>query len=207
MSHTDTPTAHDHTHPANRGYQLLTAISMTIGRGAAARTVADLAELSTDDRVLDIGCGPGTAIRRAGRHGATATGLDPSPLMLRLAHAITTIRRVHNVTWIQAPAETLPLPTASVTVVWALSSVHHWADRTAGLRETHRVLAPGGTVLLAERLVAPGARGHARHGLTHDQAETLTRELTAAGFTNLHTHTRPARRRTLLIIQGQHETA
>jgi hypothetical protein len=36
--------------------------------------------------------------------------------------------------------------------------------------------------VLAERLTKPGARGHAAHGLTPDQAEDLARQLSAAGF-------------------------
>ena len=203
MSDTEMPTAHGHAKPAGRAYQLFTALSMTIGRGTTARSVADLAELTTRDRVLDIGCGPGTAVRLAAHRCADATGVDPSPVTLRLARWITSFRRIRNVTWVKATAESLPVPPASATVVWALSSLHHWTDRAAGLHEAHRVLTPGGTVLIVERLVTPDAKGHARHGLTHDQLEALAPELTTAGFTQVHTQMRPARRRTLAIAYGR----
>jgi ubiquinone/menaquinone biosynthesis C-methylase UbiE len=88
--------------------------------------------------------------------------------MLGLGRGITAAQRVRNVTFAQGSAEALPLPDESATVVWALSSVHHWADRSAGLSETRRVLAPGGRILLAERFVQPGARGRAAHGFTRD---------------------------------------
>ena len=131
------------------------------------------------------------------------TGVDPAPEMLRLGQWITAARRIINVTFREGRAEALPLPDASVTVAWALSSVHHWPDRAAGLAEAARVLAPGGRILLAERLVKPGARGHAAHGLSRDEASRLAADLAAAGFTGASCDTRKAgRRRTLLIVRG-----
>jgi len=190
-------------HPLHKAYEMLTAMSMTVGRGPAARTVADLAGLVTDDRVVDIGCGPGTAARLAAHRCAGVIGVDPAPGMLRLGRWLATIRRVRNVTFAEGRAEALPLPDGSATVMWTLSSVHHWDDRAAGLAEAHRVLAPGGRVLLAERLVEPGATGHGAHGLTSDQADQLVGDLQAAGFTDVRRETRAARRRTLVIVQGR----
>ncbi len=184
------------------GYRFLTAISMTAGRGPAARTVAALAGLSPQDRVVDIGCGPGTAGRAAARRCASVTGVDPAPEMLRLGRWITAARRITNLTFSEGRAEALPLPDASVTVAWALSSVHHWPDRSAGLAEAVRVLAPAGRILLAERLVKPGARGHAAHGLSREQASRLSADLAAAGFTGVSCDTCQAGRRTLLIVRG-----
>jgi len=189
--------------PLRAGYRLLTAISMTVGRGAAARAVAALAGLVPQDRLIDIGCGPGTAARTAAGQCAGVTGVDPAPEMLRLGRWITAARRIANVTFREGRAEALPLPDASATVAWALSSVHHWPDRAAGLAEAARVLAPGGRILLAERLVNPGARGHAAHGLSRDEASRLAADLAAAGFTGASCDTRKAgRRRTLLIVRG-----
>ena len=167
---------------SERAWQIVTALSMTAGRGPLARAVADAAELTPADRVVDIGCGPGTAVRHAARQGAAATGVDPDPAMLRLARWITALRRPPDVSWLQGRAEKLPLPDDQATVVWAISSAHHWEDRGTGIGEAWRVLAPGGRLVLAERLARPGARGHAAHGLTRDHAEDLARQLADAGF-------------------------
>jgi ubiquinone/menaquinone biosynthesis C-methylase UbiE len=175
---------------------------MTVGRGNRARAVADLAKVATGDRVLDVGCGPGAAARLAARQGAAVVGVDPSAVMLRFARWISAVRRVDDLDWRVGRAEALPLPDASVTIAWAISTVHHWDDPTAGLGEIRRVLAPAGRVLLAERLVQPGARGHAAHGLTRHQADRLAAELAAAGFTDIHTDIRRAGRRTFLIVAG-----
>jgi ubiquinone/menaquinone biosynthesis C-methylase UbiE len=182
--------------------EVVTALSMIVGRGKRARAVADLANVTRGGRVLDVGCGPGTAARLAARRGAVVIGVDPSPVMLRFARWISAARRAHGLDWRVGRAESLPLEDGSVTVAWAISTVHHWDDPSAGLEEIRRVLAPAGQVLLAERLVQPGARGHAAHGLTRDQADSLATELAAAGFTDIHTDTRRAGRRTFLIVAG-----
>jgi ubiquinone/menaquinone biosynthesis C-methylase UbiE len=191
--------------PEDSVAQFLIAVSMTAGRGRAARAVADAAGLRGDDVVLDIGCGPGTAVREAARRGARATGVDPSPVMLRLARWISGLTRARQVSWLDGRAESLPVPGDSASVVWALSSVHHWEDREAGLREVRRVLCPGGRVLLVERLAAPGARGRAAHGLTADHADDLARDLAAAGISEVRTRARRVGGRTLVLIQGTQE--
>ena len=187
---------------SERAWQIITAVSMTAGRGPLARTVADAAELTAGDRVVDIGCGPGTAVRYAAPRAATATGIDPDPVMLRLAQWGTALRRSPNVSWLEGRAEKLPLPDGEATVAWAISSSHHWEDRGAAVSEAWRILTPGGRLVLAERLAKPGARGHAAHGLTQDQAEDLARQLTAAGFGQVRRHIAKAGHRTLVIIRG-----
>jgi ubiquinone/menaquinone biosynthesis C-methylase UbiE len=207
MSRTSTQARHPAARITGRAWQIITALSMTAGRGPLARAVADAAELTPADRVVDIGCGPGTAVRHAARRAATATGIDPDPDMLRLAHWSTAIRRSPDVSWLQGAAEKLPLPDGQATVAWAISSAHHWEDRDAGISEAWRILAPGGRLLLAERLARPGARGHAAHGLTRDQAADLARQLTAAGFGQVELHTATAGRRTLVIVCGAKDPA
>ncbi len=58
---------------------------MTAGHGSQVRAVANAAELTVADRLVDVGCGPGTAVRLAARRAVTATGIDPDPAMLGLA--------------------------------------------------------------------------------------------------------------------------
>jgi ubiquinone/menaquinone biosynthesis C-methylase UbiE len=157
--------------------------------------------------VLDIGCGPGAAVRYAVRRGSAATGVDPDPAMLRLARWSTALRRSPNVSWLVGRAEKLPVPDDSATVAWAISSAHHWEDRAAAIGEARRALAPAGRLVLAERLTKPGARGHACHGLTRDQAEDLARQLTAAGFGQVRLQASRAGHRVLVIVSGTKDAA
>src|SRR4051812_13353427 len=142
---------------------VLAGLAMLLRGRSAARLVLDLAQPSVGDRVVDVGCGPGNAVRRAARLSAVATGVDPSADMLRIARAVTRDRDGSPdrgaIEWIRASAEDLPLPDASATVLWTVKSVHHWSDVRAGLAQAFRVLQPGGRLLAIERLVQPGARG------------------------------------------------
>jgi SAM-dependent methyltransferase len=88
--------------------EVVTALSMTVRRGSRARAVADLAEVATGDRVVDIGCGPGAAARLAARRGATVVGVDPSSVMLRFARWISSARRAHGIDWRGGRASALP---------------------------------------------------------------------------------------------------
>ncbi len=158
---------------------LLAALSMTVGREADAAFAIDLARLAATDHVVDIGCGPGTAVRRAARMGARATGVDPAGVMLRVARRLGDGDRI---TYLDGGAESLPLPAASATVVWSIASIHHWPQLDAAIAEVSRVLEPRGRFVAIERRVRPGATGLASHGWTDDQAEAFASTCRAAGL-------------------------
>jgi len=193
---------HGHAHlTRGRLFAYVYALSMVFGRGAMVRALTGLARLSAADVVVDVGCGPGSAIRQACKAGAArAVGVDPSPDMLRLARWITSARRMDRSEFVEGSAENLPLAAGSATVLWALQSVHHWEDRPLGVKEAMRVLGPGGRLILAERRVTPGARGHAAHGLTEQEAAQLAGVVGAAGFVDVETRAVRAGRRTLVAI-------
>lgn len=159
-------------------------LMMALMGRAKARLVVDLAAVSDADRIVDIGCGPGTAVRAAARRGARVTGVDPAPVMLRVARRLT---RDSRITWVEGAAEKIPVQDGSATVVWTLASVHHWRDVDAGVREARRVLLSGGRFLAIERQVLPGATGIGTHGWTEKQAESFAASCRAGGFENIRT--------------------
>lgn len=147
---------------------LLAAVGMAVGRQGDARLAERLSRLHAGDTVVDVGCGPGTAVRRAARVAASAMGVDPAPVMLRVARILT--RSSETVLYATGTAEALPLPDHSVSVLWTIASVHHWADLDAALSEATRVLRSGGRLVAIERHTLAGAHGHASHGWTDEQA-------------------------------------
>ncbi len=180
---TDTVPNHHRDHPGFSGVSgLVAAITFTVRRGDDAALAIRLTEAQRGDVVVDIGCGPGVAARRAARVGATVTGVDPAPVMLRTAGLIP---GGGHVRYLAGTAEDLPLPDGSVTVAWSLATVHHWSDIDAGLREVQRVLAPGGRFLALERLSRPGAQGVASHGWTRAQAEAFAERCGQLGFADV----------------------
>ncbi|MGA5546329.1 class I SAM-dependent methyltransferase [Mycobacterium sp. NPDC051198] len=152
---------------------------LLVGR-AKARLAADIAQLSSADHVVDVGCGPGTAARVAARRGAQVTGVDPSSTMLRIARMVTPKRA--PITWREGTAEALPVPGGSATVVWALATVHHWQDVDKAVAEAHRVLVASGRLIAIERQSPDDATGLASNGWTQQQAEAFAALCRDAGF-------------------------
>jgi SAM-dependent methyltransferase len=202
---TDPPTPAVNHHADHAGFAGMTGLvvglgMLVIGRGNA-RLAVDVASVSDADRVVDIGCGPGGAARGAARRGATVVGVDPAPMMLRLAGAVT--RGQPSITWSQGTAEALPLADGWATVAWSLRTVHHWKDVTAGLAEVRRVLAPAGRFLVMERRVQPGATGLASHGWTEPQAESFQAQCRATGFGAVRIDQHPAGRGAVWVVRAE----
>ena len=83
------------------------------------------------------------AIRILGRPN-DVVGLDVSAGMLREA------RRSLSLPLVQAKAEAIPLADASVDLVTVGYALRHFADLRRTFAEFHRVLRPGGSVLILE---------------------------------------------------------
>src|SRR4051794_622474 len=128
MSELDTTVPNHHAHyRAFSGLPgLLAALTMVIGRRSDARLAARLAGLRSGDTAVDVGCGPGVAARHAAGLGADVVGVDPAPVMLRVARTLTRFGR--DVRYIEGTAEALPVADDSAAVAWSIASVHHWAD-------------------------------------------------------------------------------
>lgn len=73
-------------------------------------------------------------------------GVDLSPEMLAIARE----RLPTCVRLVLADAAALPFRSRSFQIATSTSSLHHWPDPQAGLREIARVLRPGGTLVLTD---------------------------------------------------------
>ena len=125
-------------------------------------------------RVLEVGCGPGLlSARLAQTHGLEVTGLDLDPAMIKLAraHALASSGGPGRLpTFVVGDVAALPFDAGSFDSVVSTFSLHHWSDRTAGLNEIARVLAPGGRALIWD--IKPGALPF--HPEVDDAAERLS---------------------------------
>lgn len=96
-------------------------------------------------RVADIACGTGILASRIAAEmlPEEVYGVDMSDGMLAQAR-----RRSSEVFWKKGPAEQLPFADDFLDAV-VTTSAFHFFDQPAALREFHRVLAPGGLVVVA----------------------------------------------------------
>lgn len=103
--------------------------------------------------VLDVGCGTGTLISVLAGHQnrGRLVGLDYSPTMVvnaqRKFDEMPDERRPEAV---QGDAEHLPFEDASFDVLTCCNSFHHYPNQTVAVAEFHRVLRPGGLLLLMD---------------------------------------------------------
>lgn len=114
--------------------------------------VVDVLGVRPGQDVLEIGYGPGGFIRQLTERADAASirGVDPSPEMRDLA-------RRHNRKAVRSgrvrldlgTADRTGLPDASVDRVVSVNNVAIWLDLEAAVGELHRVVRPGGTVVIA----------------------------------------------------------
>lgn len=198
-NHPDVPNHHGQAEPFTGLLGYLAGATLILGRGGDARLAARLSRLSAADTVVDVGCGPGAAVRNAAKVADTVVGVDPAPEVLRIARLLT--RHSDNVRYVQGTAEALPQGDASASVLWSLATVHHWADVDAGLSEARRVLRHGGRLVAIERHRGPeDVRGLASHGWTDAQAAAFADRCREHGFIDGRVERHHGRRRNTVSV-------
>jgi SAM-dependent methyltransferase len=100
-----------------------------------------------DRDVLDVGCGAGVEVVRFAQAGARVTGVDTAPQAIALATANIEQQGVRARLEV-ADGESLPFPDASFDFVYAHGVVQYAADDRKVVAECHRVLRPGGLLMV-----------------------------------------------------------
>lgn len=107
-------------------------------------------ELSANANVLDLGCGTGRLLNRLANQFSeiTATGLDLSPQMLRVARQNN--RHRPRLIYLEGNAENLPFVEGQFNAVFNTISFLHYPQPDQVLKEVARVLSPGGKFYLVD---------------------------------------------------------
>jgi SAM-dependent methyltransferase len=116
-----------------------------------ARAIEAL-DVQPGTRVLDLGFGGGLTFGPLLERGATVVGVDRAEDMV--AAAASRHRAdvdAGRVTVHAGDVLALPLEDAAVDRVLTVNTVYFWPDLAPALREVHRVLAPGGRVVIGIR--------------------------------------------------------
>lgn len=115
--------------------------------------------LPTGSMVLDAGCGEGgVAIDLAKHHKLNVTGVDI--LGFNIARAKKNAKQEgvdDRVTFLEADYSATSLPDSSYDAVYTMETLVHAPDYKAALAEFHRVLKPGGKLVLFEYSMAAEA--------------------------------------------------
>jgi ubiquinone/menaquinone biosynthesis C-methylase UbiE len=176
------------------------ALGRWFGRALAKQNLplntwmVELLDVQAHDRVLEVGCGPGTAIQQLAARASSGlvAGVDYSGVMVAQARDRNRLAvQAGTVEVVEGDAAHLPYPDGSFDAVCGVNVLYFWAEPPVVLRELRRVLKPGGRVALTYQVEAhtpPRMRAAfsqaGYHLVTAAQVERL---LAQAGFTGVRT--------------------
>ncbi len=129
--------------------------------------------IGLNDRVCEVGFGPGVGIQLLAQSANYVAGIDPSLEMLSQA-AVRNAKALESgqVDLRIGTADRLPFENNTFDKVLSINSMQMWPDATAGIAEIWRVMKPGATIGL-------GFTAHS--GQTRNR---MVERLTVAGFVN-----------------------
>ncbi|GAB3330260.1 methyltransferase domain-containing protein [Micromonospora halotolerans] len=144
----------------------------------------ELLEPSPGASVVDVGCGTGRAVAELNHRGVAAIGVDPDELMIATAR-----RRWPGAEFRMGSAESLPLPSQAVSGYRADKVLHVLPDPAAALAEAHRVLSPGGRIVLVgqdwDALMIDSSHSDLTSAIVRSQAGSLPNPQVARAYRNL----------------------
>ena len=98
-------------------------------------------------RVLEVGGGLGTDLAQFVKAGAAVTDCDLAAGHLEMARRNFAVRGLAG-SFLLGDGETLPFRDGSFDVVYSFGVIHHTPDTERAVAEFHRVLRPGGEVIV-----------------------------------------------------------
>ena len=129
----------------------------------------------TDLRIIDVGCGAGWLCGQLVQFGQV-TGTDLSDQVLERA-----AKREPAVEFISGDFMELEFPEEAYDVVVTLEVLSHVSDQDAFIRKIHRMLRPGGLLMIAtqnrpaleKNIIPPPGPGQLRKWLNKDELRSL----------------------------------
>ena len=114
---------------------------------AAVDFILERCGLGPGSILADVGCGTGISSRLFASRGLRVIGIEPNPDMRTQARSQPSPSYATAPEYRDGRAEATGLPAASLDAVLA-AQAFHWFDPARSLPEFHRILRPGGWVVL-----------------------------------------------------------
>lgn len=100
--------------------------------------------------IADLGAGEGTVSQLLARRARRVIAIDNSDRMVEYGANLAREHGVRNLEYRKGDLETLPIDDAAVDVALFSQSLHHAQHPERAVAEAHRVLKPGGRVLILD---------------------------------------------------------
>lgn len=120
--------------------------------------IAQLAQISSADHVLDVACGTGVVSFALASQAREIVGIDISPGMLAKARAIRHQRGIRNVHFVLGEAEHLPFHDEQFDAVICRLAIHHFPQPELEIHEMARVLKHGGRLVISDTVSSEDER-------------------------------------------------
>jgi SAM-dependent methyltransferase len=162
---------------------------------------AGLLDVQPEDRVLEIGFGPGIAIEATARRAkrGRVVGVDHSEVMVRQATRRNAAAvRAGRVDLRLGNAEHLPAFDAPFDKILAVNSLMFWDDPVARLKELRDLLRPGGRIAIAYQPRGPGSSDEA----TARAGREIAGHFGTAGFTDVRVETLALKPTAVVCVLG-----
>ena len=158
-----------------------------------------LLDVRPDDRVLEIGFGPGLAILELSRiaHAGHVCGIDHSERMLRQARRRNADGIARGVVDLRlGSVDALPVFDAPFDKILAVNTVLFWDEPDARLEQLRRLLRPAGLIAVAHQPRGPGASDETAAANGREIAAALLR----AGFSEVRVTTLPLKPAVVCVL-------
>jgi ubiquinone/menaquinone biosynthesis C-methylase UbiE len=120
--------------------------------GPDLEPMLEAGQMSGQERVLDIGSGPGHTALLYATKAREVVASDPTEAMLDQGRRLAAERGLDNIRFERTTAERLPFADDSFDRVTSRQSAHHYADVRIALREVARVLSWRGRFVLIDTM-------------------------------------------------------
>jgi ArsR family transcriptional regulator len=100
--------------------------------------------------IADLGAGEGLVSQLLARRARQVWCIDNSPRMVEVGTELAKKNGLENLTYKLGDIEQVPLPDKSVDLAILSQALHHAQHPQAAVNEAHRILKPGGQVLILD---------------------------------------------------------
>lgn len=101
-------------------------------------------------RIADLGAGEGALSQLLARQAEFVHCIDNSPRMVQVGRALARKQGISNLDYVLGDIEKIPLKDKSVDIALLSQALHHAENPRQALAEAHRILRPGGRIIILD---------------------------------------------------------